>query len=115
MSVLGVLAPAVVVVAAGLWAKSSAMDRKSNSCKMTMSRPEYVRLPVAGYPDTAEDDAAGESPGYGYRLLRYMDRRLPASDRFDASKPGGVPVLFVPGHLGSFKQVCWRHGTTLVQ
>lgn len=78
---------------------------------MTMSRPEYVHLPVPGYPDMKED-AASETPGYGYRLLRYMDRKLPASDKLDPSKPGGVPVLFVPGHLGSFKQVSWCFSTT---
>ena len=50
-------------------------------------------------------EAAGESPGYGYRLLRYIDRKLPASDRAEPSKPRGIPVLFVPGHLGSFEQV----------
>lgn len=87
----------------GFWARSKGTDSRSNSCKMTFSRPEYVHLPVAGYPT---GEAAGdELPGYQYRLMRYMDRALPASEKADPLKPAGVPVLFVPGHLGSYEQV----------
>lgn len=82
------------------------MDKKSNACKMTFSRPEYVHLPIPGYPSGGRGgEASGEAPGYGYRLMRYMDRKLPAGERADPLKPGGTPVLFVPGHLGSYEQV----------
>lgn len=70
---------------------------------MTFSRPEYVNLPVAGYP--TREAAGDEVPGYQYRLMRYMDRALPASEKADPLKPAGIPVLFVPGHLGSYEQV----------
>lgn len=102
-----VLFEAAIVVGFGFWAKSKAEAPASNSCKMTFSRPEYVHLPVAGYPGRGrEGETADEIPGYGYRLVRYMDGKLPANERADPFKPGGVPVLFVPGHVGSYKQVC---------
>ncbi|CAM9406051.1 unnamed protein product [Ectocarpus sp. 6 AP-2014] len=93
---------AAVVLGFGFWARSKGTDSRSNSCKMTFSRPEYVHLPVAGYP--AGEAAGDEVPGYQYRLMRYMDRALPASEKADPLKPAGVPVLFVPGHLGSYEQ-----------
>lgn len=92
------------MVGVGFRSRAAALLRESNKCKMTMSRPEYVHLPVERYP-IGGGDAADEIPGYQYRLMRYMDRKLPASDRQDPRKPGGVPVLFVPGHLGSYEQV----------
>lgn len=107
-AVFAVLFGAAVVVALGLWSRSAAMDRKANSCKMTMSRPDYVHLPVLGYPSVGAERLAEEAdgvPGYQYRLVRYIDGRLPAYDKRNPSKPRGIPVLFVPGHLGNFKQV----------
>lgn len=101
-----VLLGAAVITGFGWWARSKATDKKSNSCKMTFSRPAYVPLPVEGYPSKAGGGAApDDASGYGYRLIRYMDRKLPAGERVDPRKPGGVPVLFVPGHLGSYEQV----------
>lgn len=99
------LMAAGLVIGAGLWMRSRAMHRTTNLCKMTYSRPEYVPLPVAGYSHQ-EGDATGEVPGYGYRLVRFVDGKLPASDKRSPSKPTGTPVLFVPGHLGTYKQVC---------
>ncbi|CAM9487282.1 unnamed protein product [Ectocarpus fasciculatus] len=93
---------AAVVLGVGFWARSKGTDSRSNSCKMTFSRPEYVHLPVAGYP--AGEAAGDEVPGYQYRLMRYMDRALPASEKADPLKPKGIPVLFIPGHLGSYEQ-----------
>lgn len=112
-AVLRVLFTAAIVIGAGYWAKSEAMAKPkasaSNSCKMTYSRsPQYVRLPVAEYPVRVEGRGgqnADDFPGYGYRLLRCMDGKLPANERAKPSKPGGIPVLFVPGHMGSYKQV----------
>lgn len=104
--ILRVLFDAAVVIGVGWWARSKATDKNSNSCKMTFSRPEYVHLPVAGYSSgVGAGEPLGEAPGYGYRLMRYVDRKLPAGERADPLKPGGTPVLFVPGHLGSYKQV----------
>lgn len=106
-AVFAILFGAAVVIAVGLWSRSAAMDRKANSCKMTMSRPDYVHLPVPGYPRVGEEtpEQKDEIPGYQYRLVRYIDGKLPAYDKRNPSKPRGIPVLFVPGHLGNFKQV----------
>lgn len=104
--VFRVVVVAAAVVALGNWAKMKALDRASNSCKMTYSSPKFVPLPVAGYPGGRDGVTAGENPGYGYRLMRYIDRKLPASDIANPSKPKGTPVLFVPGHLGKYDQVC---------
>lgn len=103
-----VLLIAALIFIVGQMARHTAMDRKSNSCKMTYSRPEYVPLPVTGF--TVEGDAfpgngTMGNVGYGYRLLRYIDRKLPASDRKHPMRPGGFPVLFVPGHRGNYQQV----------
>lgn len=95
---------AAVVLGVGLWYRAAAMDRRANSCKMTMSRPDYVHLPVTEYPALG-GNSTSEVLGYEYRLVRYMDRKLPSSEKSNPLKPGGTPVLFVPGHLGNFKQV----------
>lgn len=100
-----VVLAAAVIGGLGNWAKTKALNRASNACNMTYSSPKFVPLAVAGYPGRGEE-TAGEKPGYGYRLMRYIDRKLPAADRADPSKPRGVPVLFVPGHLGKYDQVC---------
>lgn len=109
VAVFRVVAVAAAIVALGSWLKLKAKDRASNGCNMTFSRPKYVPLPVAGYPgreDVGDGGNAGEQPGYGYRLMRYMDGRLPTSDKADPLKPRGIPVLFVPGHVGNYEQVC---------
>lgn len=97
-AVLQILLTMAVILFVGHKSRLASLDRKSNLCKMTYSRPQYVPLPVRG-------DVDGESPGYGYRLLRFVDGKLPASDREHPSKPRGTPVLFVPGHQGNFQQV----------
>lgn len=116
-----VLFLAAIVIGVGNWAKSEAMAKPkasaSDSCKMTYSRPQYVPLPVAGYPVQGEGGEGGNAedvPGYGYRLLRYMDGKLPANERAEPLEPGGIPVLFVPGHMGSYKQVWLRTASMIV-
>lgn len=106
--IIRVLFVAAVVVGLGFWGKWKEMERRSNSCKMTYSSPKYVPISVPGYPGGVGAGASEEAdgtPGYGYRLLRYVDRKLPASEKAEPLKPRGIPVLFVPGHLGSFEQV----------
>eukprot|EP00752_Nemacystus_decipiens_P014209 g12638.t1 len=107
LAVFRLVVAAAVIVALGHWARIKAMSRASNGCQMTYSRPKFVPLPVAGYPGregAGEGETAGGNPGYGYRLMRYLDAKLPASDKADPLKPRGIPVLFVPGHLGKYDQ-----------
>lgn len=109
MAVFRVVFLAAIIVALGNWLTRKALDRASNRCKMTFSTPKFVPVPVAGYPGRDGDgEIAGENPGYGYgyRLMRYIDRKLPASDKAEPLEPRGTPVLFVPGHLGKYDQVC---------
>ena len=110
VAVFRVVVVAAAIAALGYWLKKKAMKRASNQCNMTFSRPKYVPVPVAGYPGREGggegEIVAGENLGYGYRLLRYMDGRLPASDKADPLRPRGIPVVFVPGHLGKYDQVC---------
>eukprot|EP00903_Cladosiphon_okamuranus_P012207 g11449.t1 len=105
MAVFRVVFVAAIILALGHWLKSKALDRASNPCKMTYSTPKFLPVPVAGYPGRkGNGENAGENPGYGYRLMRYIDRKLPASDKAEPLKPKGIPVLFVPGHLGKYDQ-----------
>lgn len=110
VAVFRVVVVAAAIAALGYWLKKKAMKRASNQCNMTFSRPKYVPVPVAGYPGREGggegEIVAGDNLGYGYRLMRYMDGRLPASDKADPLRPRGIPVLFVPGHLGKYDQVC---------
>lgn len=101
---------AAAVVGLGVWGLFKASGRASNPCKMTYSTPKYVPLPVAGYPargGVGEGETAGDNPGYGYRVMRFIDRKLPESDKADPLRPRGIPVLFVPGHVGNYEQVCY--------
>lgn len=103
-SILGVLVLATALVVVGLRSRASALSRSSNPCKMTFSRPMYVPLAVPGYPAVAGEVGNDTPSGYGYRLIRYLDRKLPEEERADPSKPTGFPILFVPGHVGSYEQ-----------
>lgn len=103
-SILGVLVLATALVVVGLWSRASAMSRNSNSCKMTLSRPMYMPLAVPGYPVVAGEVGNDTLSGYGYRLIRYLDGKLPKAERANPSKPAGFPILFVPGHVGSYEQ-----------
>ncbi|CAM9332889.1 unnamed protein product [Discosporangium mesarthrocarpum] len=110
--ILAVFLPALVLMAWGLNSRSLAMDRKSNKCSMTYSRPNYfpVPVPVPGDVEGVREPNHGvgfdEAAGINYRLFRYMDGKLPKSERnLKPLKPQGTPVLFVPGHLGSYQQV----------
>lgn len=80
------LLPAVVVaavLAVAVWDWTSA----PNQCVMSYSRPVYTPVPVPS------------RLSYKYRLMRYTHGHVERPLRVT-----GMPVLYVPGHLGSYKQ-----------
>ena len=80
------LLPALVVAAAlavAMWDWTSA----PNACVMSYSRPVYTPVPVPS------------RLSHKYKLMRYTHGHVQRPLRVT-----GMPVLFVPGHLGSYKQ-----------
>lgn len=81
-----------LVLASALAVPLALLPHAGNSCRMTYSRPvlHEMRLPEAvrrAHP--------------GYRVLRYNNGAKPAEEMFSTA---GQPVVFVPGHLGSYRQ-----------
>ena len=72
------------------------LNAEPNACAMTYmyEYPEYIPVPLAG-------DVAADFPQYG--LFVYGEGQF--GERLRKGKFDGIPVLFVPGNSGSFKQV----------
>lgn len=104
-SILNIILPAALVLVVGVYSLFDAQHRKANPCHMTWSKPRYVPLPVRGYSSTNRGHDGARSPAKGYRLLRYVDGNLPDGEKEEPLRPRGIPVVFVPGHLGTYKQV----------
>ena len=71
------------------------MPSETNTCQMTYTRgPSYqvITLPQSQY-------------NYKYKLYRFDQISLRANPTDSALDVSGIPVLFVPGHLGDYKQV----------
>lgn len=111
-SLLEVLVPFALMLSLGLYSLSVARDRKSNLCKMTWCRPMYLPLAVPRHRGARGGGAKADPPGYGYRLLRYLDDAQPQRERANPRKPQGMPVIFVPGHLGDYMQVRLSRGSS---
>lgn len=105
-SLLFALFPGAILLCVGFYSLRIARDRKSNSCKMTWSKPSFVPLLVPSY--LSEGHHQGNIPERTYRLLRYIDGNLPEDERAEPMEPMGMPVVFVPGHVGNFSQVSCR-------
>ncbi|RHY07414.1 hypothetical protein DYB25_009445 [Aphanomyces astaci] len=69
---------------------------RSNTCGMTYSAPIYKSLPF---------HAVDPSMAHTYAKYTFAQLFMDGADKRNDSQPlSGVPVLFVPGHLGSYKQ-----------
>ncbi|CAO3702752.1 unnamed protein product [Rhizopus stolonifer] len=67
-------------------------QRDVSGCQQSYMRPQYIRQ--VGF-DSEMTRFAGK-----YSLYLYREKGVDLSN-----KPTGVPVLFIPGHAGSYKQV----------
>ncbi|OQR87051.1 GPI inositol-deacylase [Achlya hypogyna] len=75
-----------------------ATTRLANACAMTYSRPMYTKLVVPPATDEAMQHTHAK---YTFSMLHMgNDPRFASATRSYV----GVPVLFVPGHLGSYMQ-----------
>eukprot|EP00611_Tribonema_gayanum_P000181 TRINITY_DN10125_c0_g1_i1.p1 TRINITY_DN10125_c0_g1~~TRINITY_DN10125_c0_g1_i1.p1 ORF type:complete len:190 (+),score=26.12 TRINITY_DN10125_c0_g1_i1:175-744(+) len=108
----GVMASAAAIALAVLtvcFATLRVHLKGGNQCEMTWSRPSY--RPMA----TATTNSSTTDATDCYRLLHYVDGfsgfTAESPPKFD---PDRLPLLFVPGHLGSHLQVR-SLGVTMVE
>ncbi|EPS42375.1 hypothetical protein H072_3657 [Dactylellina haptotyla CBS 200.50] len=71
------------------------LDQKG--CRMSYMRPSYARLEDF---DTEHSRFASK-----YSLYLYREENVDDTSKSALLKPKGVPVLFIPGNAGSYKQV----------
>ncbi|KAK6525608.1 GPI inositol deacylase [Arthrobotrys megalospora] len=71
------------------------MDQKG--CRMSYMRPSYARLEDF---DTEHSRFASK-----YSIYLYREENVDDTSKSALLKPKGVPVLFIPGNAGSYKQV----------
>lgn len=87
----------VVILAAwiGLAALFGLLKPIKNGCTMTYMYPTYIPISVTD----------GSTPPGRYGLYLYHEGWRKIDFKEHVSKLSGVPVLFIPGNAGSYKQV----------
>jgi hypothetical protein len=94
--VLFVIAFSVSIVAAGLLGLHKPL---LNGCIMTYMYPTYIPIPRT--PATTASSSSKEK----YGLYLYHEGWKKIDYQLHLVKLSGVPVLFIPGNGGSYKQV----------
>ena len=117
---------AFAVLVAGLWQLLVTMPAERNPCGMTWNFVSYspveVEMGVASSAVAAVGGGATSGTGHPagrasvpasasaskyvlYKAINnYPGRRVAESSKFSAATPGALPVLYIPGHGGSFQQ-----------
>ncbi|KDO25225.1 hypothetical protein SPRG_09474 [Saprolegnia parasitica CBS 223.65] len=93
---VGVAVAVFVVFSALFFADLHATSRLQNSCGMTYSSPVFTALPMPAATDAAMQHTHAK---YTFSMLHVADDARLGQKLFS-----GVPLLFVPGHLASYKQ-----------
>ncbi|KAK6346902.1 GPI inositol deacylase [Orbilia brochopaga] len=82
---------------ASIYHSSTAHQLDTKGCMMSYMRPSYARL----------DDFDTEHTRFAskYSIYLYREENVDDTSKSALLKPKGVPVLFIPGNAGSYKQV----------
>ena len=78
--------------------KAAFFDLEENGCEMTymFEYPEYTRIKL-------KNTISKQHPRYG--LYLYGEGLYAQEQRTKSFSPSGIPVLFIPGNAGSYRQV----------
>ncbi|EQC40022.1 hypothetical protein SDRG_02681 [Saprolegnia diclina VS20] len=93
---VGVAVAVFVIFSVLFFVDLYATARLKNTCGMTYSSPVFTALPMPPATDTAMQHTHAK---YTFSMLHVAD-----DARLGQKLVSGVPLLFVPGHLASYKQ-----------
>ncbi|KAF3179124.1 GPI inositol deacylase [Orbilia oligospora] len=82
---------------ASIFHSSTNLQMDQKGCRMSYMRPSYARLEDF---DTEHSRFASK-----YSIYLYREENVDDTSKSALMKPKGVPVLFIPGNAGSYKQV----------
>ena len=97
VSVAVIVAWLITIVLLCIAGKNAFFDLEENGCEMTymFEYPEYIRLEL-------KKKISKKYPRYGLYLY---GEGLYAQEQRRSFSPNGIPVLFIPGNAGSYRQV----------
>lgn len=86
----------VLVLSFGFAALYGLLKPVSNGCNMTYMYPTYIPIQMTN---------SGAAPAAKYGLYLYHEGWKTIDFKEHVQKLSGIPVLFIPGNGGSYKQV----------